>query len=1583
MNEHDIAIVGMGCVFPSASGLDQYWSNNVNGVDAIREIPPGRLNGALNQLLVDDPVRYMTCSRGGFIPESYRFDPLKLGVLPKNVHDGDPDQFLALAVIADALTDAGIASDSPLRERCDLIIGRGGYPTNKMCEGYFHVDLFPHLMAFLAKKFPDWTKSQLAQLAEEMSAAMPPNGGADSSATGMPNLVAGRAANRLNLRGTSYLVDAACASSLVALDQAVARLRMRKSEVGVVCGIHLFQTPTFWYVFQQIGALSPSNQIRPFHRHADGLLAGEGAGAVVLKRAADAIAHGDRIYAWIKGIGTASDGREVSLMSPAMSGQLQSLRNAYSDAGVHPDSISYLEGHGTATPVGDAVELSTIQSFYGTRTSGLPQRAMGSVKSMIGHTMPAAGMASLIRVALALSNKVLPPSLHCEEPHQDLEHLPFYLNGEARAWTHPSRQGPRRAGINAFGFGGINAHTILEEVVESASIPIRPRPFVDQVIRASELLVFAGSSRQHLCEQMANLAEKLSLEQAVGCLARLAAETCSQVDQQPYRLALVCDHVRHAQELLAVCRERLEAEEHPSFRDIEAVSYRCVDVNHQPTVAAVFPGTAFPGLSGNYSQHLMALCLHYPELRKQMDVWELRNEHPQDLFPTSLILAPPTTFSPEVRESLNQRLASPTVSTEATGSSSAGTPTLANLSLGGITVGNWLSWKLIEFLGIPVSMFMGQSQGELAALCAAGAMDIDELMPGLWDALTEQGDLRSDSRSAFVLATEDRLAEVLAELPGTTISIHVAPNAQAVGGPAEEIDGLVQRCRELGIAATKLPFPAVHTPHQSYVAHELKAIWERPYRFSTPRKPTYSAITESLFPVAPAEVRQTAMSNLDHAVRYWQTLKRMYDDGANVFVQVGNGGMASTFRNVLPGDDAVLESLDVDDRDPLTQLHRLCATLFVSGVRFDLPALHRYRQTFMATPVQPAIPERTLLMPLRLDVYPFGKELAEWACQHARDTAGVPSVMTTQQMDPAESEARNHSELAFDETVSAMLVPASGHLPLVGHVVAWTEGESIVTERVYDLDEDYFLHDHVFINAQQHKPLESCLPLLPMAVMVEALAETASCLAPGLALIGVERMRALRWAAMRDSRQLPVRIEAKVAVVDESAGVVTVRAEMFSNGESNSSAEFRFGSVYEQQLEMAFSERDESDHWIFGVEEIYRDRHSFNGPRLQCIAGLDRVGPTGGDAELVVLPWGEWFRSIPNPQFLLDPVILDGIAQLLGLWVRGQGRYALPTGFRKLELYRPTPSHGTRVRTRIESVTARNAAKVVTTDVEVQDGSGRVWMRIQGFSQWIFDWTIRGIEAQRDPVNNYISHDLDLADELQDTVVTWVSQEEVPGGNFDWMARLCLNSEEEAIFARLETPRRRWQWLWGRLAAKDAVRKWLARFCDTVVLHPLDISILNDESGQPYAVMRDVSIIPPQLSISHTEDRAFAAASNYPIGVDIEPLNRDIEEIIPHFTTAEEREMVGVGLAEVHEAGDATRHNDWLSLWCAKEAVGKALGTGLAGRPLDFEALDVDRRHILIHHHPTGQRFVVHVMCTDNMLVAFASIHLSSVAVES
>jgi acyl transferase domain-containing protein len=461
----EVAIVGMSCLFPCAANLDAYWNNILAGVDAIDEPVEDWGADAVYDPDSDRSDR-IYCKRGGFLKDATDFDPLSFGVMPRSIDGGEPDHFLALRLAGEAIEDAGYGEREFDRSRTEVILGRGEYFNRGNVTALQHGFVIDQTLRLLRQLHPEHTAEELASLRDELAQSLPPFN-AETAPGLVPNVVCGRIANRLDLMGANYTVDAACASSLIALDAGVRDLLDNRCDIALVGGVHASTPPIIFMVFCQLGALSRRGEIRPFDVGADGTLLGEGLGIVVLKRRADAERDRDRVYAVIKGVGVASDGRALGLLAPRVEGEELALRRAYEAAGVDPATVGLVEAHGTGTPVGDAAEVEALRRAFGERNGRAPACALGSVKSMIGHTMPAAGIAGLIKATLALHARVLPPSLNCDEPDPELrlDETTFYVNTEVRPWVHGGPT-PRRAGVSAFGFGGINAHVVLEEALD-------------------------------------------------------------------------------------------------------------------------------------------------------------------------------------------------------------------------------------------------------------------------------------------------------------------------------------------------------------------------------------------------------------------------------------------------------------------------------------------------------------------------------------------------------------------------------------------------------------------------------------------------------------------------------------------------------------------------------------------------------------------------------------------------------------------------------------------------------------------------------------------------------------------------------------------------------------------------------------------------------------------------------------------------------------------------------------------------------------------------------------------------------------
>jgi acyl transferase domain-containing protein/3-hydroxymyristoyl/3-hydroxydecanoyl-(acyl carrier protein) dehydratase len=443
-----IAIVGLSGVFPKATGTADFWQNIKRKIDAAIEVPEKRWVGPLKWVYNSIPQPDMAYSRRACLVQGFQFDPSGFFLDRQLLEALDPLHQWVLHVSRDALRNCGIIPD---KSRTGVVLAAIALPT----------DISSKISRmFLERRiqggFPVKAKNQIISLADSLCGRV----------VGSPAAVV---SHGLGLGGVSYTLDAACASSLYALKLACDELQAHRADAMLAGGV---SRPDCLYTqigFSQLRALSPSGRCAPFDKRADGLVVGEGAGILVLKRLEDAIEHGDIIYGVIRGIGLTNDMRG-NLLAPESAGQVRAMQRAYDRAGWHPHDVDYIECHGAGTTVGDTTELSSLRALWGNEGWQLGQCAIGSIKSMIGHLLTGAGAAGMIKTLLALHHKTLPPSLNFKQPpaSSPLIDSPFRVQVDAAPWPRRTGGTPRRAAVSAFGFGGINAHVLVEEWLDDS-----------------------------------------------------------------------------------------------------------------------------------------------------------------------------------------------------------------------------------------------------------------------------------------------------------------------------------------------------------------------------------------------------------------------------------------------------------------------------------------------------------------------------------------------------------------------------------------------------------------------------------------------------------------------------------------------------------------------------------------------------------------------------------------------------------------------------------------------------------------------------------------------------------------------------------------------------------------------------------------------------------------------------------------------------------------------------------------------------------------------------------------------------------
>nr|ASA76631.1 polyketide synthase [Pyxidicoccus sp. MCy9557] len=429
VRETAVAIIGMAGRFPGAQNLDEYWSNLARGVDSVTEVPPERWSVAKH--FDPDPKKKGTSYSkwGGFLTDIDKFDPLFFSVSPAEARLMDPQQRLFLEQAWKAFEDAGYSPEQLDQARCGVFVGL-------MSNDYARMILAAE---------PD--RSPSLQMMGNSS-----------------SILAARIAYLLNLKGPALCLDTACSSSLVATHLAVQSLLAGETDLMLAGGVTLYLDEESYIQMSKAGMLSPEGRCKTFDDRADGFVPGEGVGAVVLKRLSDALRDGDHVYGIIRGSGLNQDGKTNGISAPSSEAQMRLELEVYQRSGISPDSLTYVEAHGTGTRLGDPIEIEALSEAFARYTDRKQFCAIGSVKSNLGHTSAAAGMAGLMKVLLSFRHRQLPPSLHFhrQNSHIDFGSTPFFVNTALRDWVVPGH-GPRRAAISGFSFSGTNAHLVLEE----------------------------------------------------------------------------------------------------------------------------------------------------------------------------------------------------------------------------------------------------------------------------------------------------------------------------------------------------------------------------------------------------------------------------------------------------------------------------------------------------------------------------------------------------------------------------------------------------------------------------------------------------------------------------------------------------------------------------------------------------------------------------------------------------------------------------------------------------------------------------------------------------------------------------------------------------------------------------------------------------------------------------------------------------------------------------------------------------------------------------------------------------------------
>ena len=895
-----IAIVGMSCHLPGAADLYRYWSNIVRRFDSIIEIPPDRWP---TNVFFDTDAKApdRSISKWGGFMSPIRFDPISYGIPPASLASVEPVHLILLEVTRKALADAGYDKRPFARETTAVILGIGG-GTWDLGQAYLARCLTEHMLHEVPGIDPaarDHVIKHFRKTLPEMTE--------DSFPGILGNVAAGRLANRFDLGGPNYTVDAACACSLAALDAGVNELRYGGSDVALVgaaeAGQHIFG----YLLFSKTGALSPRGRCRPFDATADGIATSDGVAMMVMKRLSDAERDGDKIYSVIRSVGSASDGRERSLTAPALRGQLRAVKRAYDPLEFTPASVGLFEAHGTGTELGDRTELETLRTVL-TNANARPQSAaLGSVKSQIGHTKGTAGFAGLMKVAMALHNRTLPPTLFDNAaPVLHDRATPIYLNTRSRPWIQ-SDDSPRRAAVNAFGFGGTNFHAVLEEYGKH-STALWNRP--------AELFVFRAASKADLAIELRTLEKRIG-DAANVRLVELADALRVEVTKRrgDCRLALVAKDLNDLRARLLDAGAKLSRDE--AFTALDPVVF-----SDAPTAGKL--AFLFPGQGSQYINMLEELPLSFPQAR---EVYEKADKALDGILPKHLseVIFPTPAYNPAEELEQGKQLNQTWFAQPALGAS------------------EYALFTLLRSAGIEPDAVAGHSYGEYVALCAAGVLPFDELIR-----ISERrGRVVQETQGAdsvqmvAIQAGAEVVAKMLGPDSGVSIAGANAPEQTIVGGRRDKMEAFFSKLDSAKMQYRKLAMSAgFHIPEAQPAADRFAETLAAT-DFQAPLIPVYSNLKAEPYPADAAVMRTMLAEQLTKPLRFRDEVEAMYAAGVRIFVEVGPGQVLSGLvAQILGSRPATILATNKKGSDnSLADYLKVIGWMFTSGRAVKLEKL--------------------------------------------------------------------------------------------------------------------------------------------------------------------------------------------------------------------------------------------------------------------------------------------------------------------------------------------------------------------------------------------------------------------------------------------------------------------------------------------------------------------------------------------------------------------------------------------------------------------------------------------------------------------
>ncbi|MET8291314.1 SDR family NAD(P)-dependent oxidoreductase [Streptomyces sp. NPDC005132] len=871
-----IAVVGIGCRLPgNVHGPDAFWDQLMAGTDAVGQVPEKRWPNFAGTAPEVTALMESTTQWGGFLDDIEGFDAKFFGITPHEAEVMDPQQRLLLEVVCEALDHAGVPAPALQSTSTGVFVGLSALE-------------YGHLTTSDPARLTAWT-----------------NTGAAGS------VAANRVSYLLDLRGPSITVDTACSSSLVAVHLACRSLRSGECDTALAAGVNLLLSPAVTASFDQAGALAADGRCKPFDAAADGFTRGEGCGVVVLKRLADARRDGDRVLAVIRGTAVNQDGRSAGLMAPNPAAQEALLREALRDARTHATDVDYVEAHGTGTLLGDPIEATALGAVVGRGRQPDQPLLIGSVKSNLGHLEGAAGIVGLIKTALALHHGRIPASLHFHSPnpHMDFAELGLRVVTEPTTWPAAGDR-PARAGVSAFGFGGTNAHAVLEQASPTGVHATRAD---DEEADHPHILVVSARTPDRLADTAASLSRWVAADDAPALTD--IAHTLASHRRGPSCAAVVA---RTRSDAAAGLAALAQGETAPG------VVAACTDARAAQSFTAQRPVFVFSGYGSQWEGMGRGLLT-------------------DDAVFAAQVSALDTHFLRETGSSLTDMLMSDLAKT-----ADRIQPLIFGIQLA--------LARTMQAHGVEPAAVIGHSMGEVAAAVVAGALDDQDGVRVIVRRSAHLAVLEAEQAGAMAaveLPVESRTA-VLSRFPGVEVAVDSSPQRCTVAGPAQAVRDLVDELTDQDRLARLLELDgAAHTalvdPILAPLNEELADLRPHP-----PATPWYSTVLDDPRAGAAADTNYWC-ANVRRPVRLQQAVTAAAEDGHTLFLEISPHPivvvpLAESLDATPAGDQALILPTLRRNTDDTVQVRVALARLHFAGVPLNPGLWPAGSRTALPTP---------------------------------------------------------------------------------------------------------------------------------------------------------------------------------------------------------------------------------------------------------------------------------------------------------------------------------------------------------------------------------------------------------------------------------------------------------------------------------------------------------------------------------------------------------------------------------------------------------------------------------------------------------